>query len=50
MARTALFEVANMLLVSGQAKKIKIVYFIMENIDELVKEYSEEYQRESIKP
>ena len=43
LTRMSLFEVANMLLASGQAKKIKIARFIKENIDALVSEYSEEY-------
>ena len=44
LTRIALFDVANMLLSSDQAKKIKIACFIRENIDALVKKYSEEYQ------
>lgn len=43
LTRMALFEVANMLLASGQVKKMKIAQFIRENIDALVKEYTEEY-------
>ena len=43
LTKSALFDVANMLLASGQAKKIKIARFIRENINALVKEYSEEY-------
>ena len=42
--KSALFEVANILLASGQSKKVKIAQFIRENIDALVKEYAEEYQ------
>ena len=44
LTRMALFDVANMLLASGKAKKIKIARFIRENVDALVKEYAEEYQ------
>ena len=44
LTRMALFDVANMLLASTQVKKIKIAEFIRENIDALVKKYSEEYQ------
>ena len=43
LTRMSLLEVANMFLASGQTKKIKIARFIKENIDALVKEYSEEY-------
>lgn len=43
LTKLGLFDVANMLLASGQAKKIKIARFIRENIDALVKKYSEEY-------
>lgn len=43
LTKLALFDVANMLLASGQAKKIKVARFIRENIDTLVKKYSEEY-------
>ena len=42
--KSALFEVANVLLASGQSKKMKIAQFIRDNIEALVKEYVEEYQ------
>ena len=43
LTQMALYEVANMLLSSNQAKKIKIAHFIRENIGVLVKEYANEY-------
>lgn len=43
LTKSALFNVANILIASDQAKKIKIAEFIRENIEGLVKEYAEEY-------
>ena len=43
LTKIALFDVANMLLASGQTKKIKIAEFIREHIDALVEEYAKEY-------
>ena len=43
LTKMALFEVANILLASGQGKKMKIAEFIRENIDALVEEYAKEY-------
>lgn len=44
LTKSALFDVANVLLASRQPKKMKIAQFIRENVDALVKEHSEEYQ------
>ncbi len=44
LTKSALFDVANILLASGQAKKVKIAQIIRENIEALVKDYAEEYQ------
>ena len=44
LTKSALFDVANVLFASGQAKKVKIAQFIRENIEALVKEYADEYQ------
>lgn len=43
LTRSALFEAANVLIASGQRKKIMIGQFIRENIVSLVEEYAEEY-------
>lgn len=44
LTRIALYELANILLSSGQRKKSQIGQFIRSNIEGLVREYASEYE------